>query len=91
MRRILYLTDLDKELTWSTRIRKALLGFVYNLVTGALLKFVLRIMGQWGRNNWVSLEGIEHFFKLREQKQLVRTMIPFLDYDEPGLEKRVVR
>ncbi len=90
LRRILYLTDLNQELTWATRIRKSFLGFVYNLITGAILKFVLRVMSEWGEHASASLQGFEHFFNLSaEQKQLIRSMIPFLDYDEPGFENRI--
>jgi hypothetical protein len=90
LRRILYLSDLDKEATWKTRIRKGLLGVVYNLVTGAILKFVLRTMSEWGKHTYASPQGFEHFFNLSvEQKQLLRGMIPFVDYEELGFEKRM--
>jgi hypothetical protein len=70
LRHILYLSDLGKELTWITRIRKSLLGFVYNLVTGAILKFVLRIMSGWGEQDhvWASPKGFNHFFKLTAEQ-----------------------
>ncbi len=90
LRRILYLTDLDQELTWATRIRKSLTGLLYNLVTSAILKFVIRIIGGWDQSTWASLKGLEHFFTLPvEKKQKVRKMIPFMDYDEIGLENQV--
>lgn len=90
LRRILYLTELDQETTWVTRIRKTLIGVLYNLVTGAILKFVLRIMSGWDKSTWASLQGLEHFFTLPvERKEKVKIMIPFVDYDEPGLENQV--
>lgn len=90
LRRILYLNDLDQTPSIFNRFRKALLSSVYNLITGAILKFVLGIIGNWGEHTWASREGMEYFFKLsHEQKQLLKSMIPYLDYEEPGFEKRV--
>ena len=90
LRRVLYLTDPDKTLTVFTRIRKAFLNVIYNLVTGVILKFALRIVGDWGEHAWASRAGMEHFFKLSpEQKQLIQSFIPFVDFEEPGFENRV--
>lgn len=90
LRRLLYLTDLDKVPTLLNRIRRALLGIFYNLVTGVVLKFALNTVGGWGKHAWASRAGMEHFFKLSpEQKSLVKSMIPYLDYDEPGYEERI--
>ena len=90
LRRVLYLTDLDKTHRVFRGIRKALLSIVYNLVTGVILKFALRTAGDWGEHAWASPQAMEHFFKLApEQKTLLRTFVPYLDYEEPGFETRV--
>lgn len=90
LRRVLYLTDLNKKPTFFNGIRKGLLGVAYNLVTGVVLKFALRIIGDWGEHAWSSRAGMEHFFRLPpEQKSLVKTMIPYLDFEETGFETRV--
>ena len=88
LRRLLYLADLDKAPTTLIRIRKAFMSIIYNLVTSAILRFVLSIISTWGEHTYQA--RLEHFFKLSpEQKKLIGTFIPFIDYEEPGFEKRV--
>ena len=90
LRRVLYLTDLDKTPTGFNRIRKAFQSVAYNIVTSVILSFALRIIGDFGEHSWASRKAMEHFFKLSiEQKELIRTFVPYLDYEEPGFETRV--
>jgi hypothetical protein len=90
LRRLLYLGDLDKVPTIANRLRMALLGLVYNLVTGVVFRFAFRTLRSWGEHAWASPKAMEHYFKLsQEQKDLIRTMIPYMDYEEPGFEKRI--
>jgi hypothetical protein len=59
-------------------------------VTGIILKFALGIVGEWGEHAWASRAGMEHFFKLStDQKQLLKSMIPYLDYEKPGFDERI--
>jgi hypothetical protein len=90
LRRVLYLTDLDKTPTVLMRVRRAILSVVYSLVTGVILRFALHTVGEWGEYSWASRAGMEHFFRLSpEQKSLMKSMIPFVDYEEPGFENKV--
>ncbi len=90
LRRILYLSDSDKEPTFLMRMRKKLAGFLYNMITGSILKFVLHTISEWGKHSYASFTGLNHFFKESDEyKQLVRSFIPLMDYDEPGLENRL--
>jgi len=49
LRHILYLKDSNTVPTFFSRMRMVLLGFFYNLLTGVILKFVLRIIAGWGK------------------------------------------
>ena len=90
LRRVLYLTDLDKTPTRFMRIRQALLRIMYGLATGPILKFALNTLNDWGEHAWASRAGMEHFFKLSpDQKKLMQTFVPFVDYEEPGFANKV--
>lgn len=90
LRQVLYLTDLDKTPSALNSIRKAFQNVAYNIVISVILKFALRIIGDFGEHSWASRKAMEHFFKLSpEQKELIRTFVPYLDYEEPGFETRV--
>jgi hypothetical protein len=90
LRRLLYLTDLDKAPSLLTSFRKSLLRVTYNLITSVVLKFALGIIGGFGEHTFANRAAMELFFKLApEQKRLVKSMVPYMDYDEPGFETRV--
>ena len=90
VRRVLFLSDLDKTPRWTTRLRMVFIRLMYNIIISIILRFVLNVMGSWGDRIWATPEGFAHVFELSpEQKKLVTTLIPFIDPDKPGLEERV--
>jgi hypothetical protein len=89
VRRVLLLGDVENPHSRSERLRQAVGSFLRRQVLSSLLGFVIRLVRTW-KGHTISLENLGHVFDLsREQKALVRTLIPFMDPDEEGLTEHL--
>ncbi|MCX6032643.1 MAG: hypothetical protein NT169_25575, partial [Chloroflexi bacterium] len=90
LRQILFLGDSGSQSSFVGRWRQLVVSFVREQVVNFILSFTLRMLGDWGSHTWASLDAMGHVFKLSSaQKDLVRTLIPLLAPDAPGMIDRI--
>jgi hypothetical protein len=92
LRRVLLLGDVDQRqqpASLPVRFRRIAVRFLHRQMLSTLLSFVIRMLTGWSHAG-ASFDTLGHVFSLsREQKDLLQTLVPFLDPDVPGLVERL--
>ncbi|MCX6031242.1 MAG: hypothetical protein NT169_18325, partial [Chloroflexi bacterium] len=91
LRQVLLLGDPGSRGTAIRRWQRVVASFVREQVVDFILSFTMRMLSGWSSHAWASLDTMGHFLKLSiDQKELLRTLIPLLMPDTPGVNNRVL-